>query len=309
MGIEGLIHLGGYIALAVLLVIVSGYVVYCCVAFVTLREVLFPRSAIEVPLQDPQDIPGVERMWIPTAHGRVEAWFLSPEPIPDDGPAPAVIFAHGNAELIDFWPEILQPFRPLGVGVLLVEYPGYGRSEGSPSQASITEAFTAAYDVLVAREDVDASRIILFGRSLGGGAVSALAAERPSAALILMSSFTSVRAFTSRYRFPGFLIRDPFDSLSVVRSYRQPVLVIHGTRDSVVPYDQGVALYQAAPRGAMISYSMGHNDGPPSWDQFWEDMERFLNEAGIIHTHAEAALPSTFPEDGAEARKDLPNAR
>jgi len=113
--------------------------------------------------------------------------------------------AHGNGELIDFWPNELNRFTNLGIGVLLVEYPGYGRSTGPQSQSSITEAFVTAYDTLCARADVEASKIILVGRSLGGGAVCALAAKRPAAALILMSTFTSARSFDKKIPDTRFL--------------------------------------------------------------------------------------------------------
>jgi len=94
-----------------------------------------------------------------------------------------MIVGHGNAELIDFCQIDFEPFTYLGLGVLLVEYPGYGRSEGTPSQKSITETFVKAYDTIAARKDVDTEKIILFGRSVGGSAVCALSLERPSAAL------------------------------------------------------------------------------------------------------------------------------
>lgn len=243
------------------------------------RQVMFPRGLIEVPSEDPH-IPDLERIWINTSFGKVETWFL-PSPR-GSKPAPAVIFAHGNGELIDFWPQELKIFNRLGIGLLLVEYPGYGRSEGSPSQASIEETFVAAYDMLVARKDVDASRIILFGRSLGGGAVCALAAQRPSAALILMSTFISARSFAAKYLAPGFLVRDPFDNLAAVKTYPGPVLIIHGKFDEVIPYRHGVSLFQAASRGKMITYESGHNDCPPRWDTFWRDVESFLRETEII---------------------------
>ena len=82
------------------------------------------------------------------------------------------MFAHGNAELIDYWPEEFDEPRRWGAGVLLVEYPGYGRSDGAPSQDSITESMLAAYDWARQHADVDASRIIPYGRSLGGGAAA-----------------------------------------------------------------------------------------------------------------------------------------
>jgi len=258
------------------------YIAYCCFLFLFQRHVLFPRYQIGTPSGTGVNIPGMEKMWLPTNHGKVEAWFLPPDRDRVTGPAPAVIFAHGNAELIDFWPQELGRFASLGMGLLLVEYPGYGRSEGRPSQASITEAFVEAYDTLVGRKDVDPSRIVLLGRSLGGGAVCALAARRPSAALILMSAFTSVRAFASKFLAPGFLIKDPFDNLASVKSYPGPVLVMHGRHDTLVPYKHGVSLYRAAQRGEMITYDCAHNDFPPSWQIFWQDVESFLRNTGIL---------------------------
>ena len=146
-------------------------------------------------------------------------------------PAPAFIFAHGNGELIDYWPDELRPVAALGAGLLLVEYPGYGRSEGAPTQERILEVFTRAYDRLAARPEVDPGRIVLIGRSMGGGAVCDLALKRPSAALVLLSTFTSLRTYAVRYLAPGFLIRDPFDNLAAVRQYPGPVLVVHGRED------------------------------------------------------------------------------
>jgi fermentation-respiration switch protein FrsA (DUF1100 family) len=193
-----------------------------------------------------------------------------------------VIFAHGNAELIDFWPETLKKFTLLGVGMLLVEYPGYGRSQGTPSQGSITEALVGAYDTLAERKDVDSSRIVLFGRSLGGGAICALAAQRPAAALILLSTFVSIQSFARNFFVPGFLVRDPFDNLAVVSSYSGPVLIMHGRNDDIIPYNHGKALYGAALNGQMITYECQHNDCPPSWEVFWQDVQSFLLDAGIL---------------------------
>ena len=163
------------------------------------------------------------------------------------------------------------------MGVLLVEYPGYGRSRGTPSQRSITEAFVVAYDMLVHRKDVDGSRIILMGRSVGGGAVCALAARRPSAALVLISTFTSLRSFAGRYLVPGALVRDPFDNLSVVAAYGGPVLVVHGRQDDTIPHEHGVALWKAAARGRFTEHDCGHGDCPP----LWEDVLPFLSKEGI----------------------------
>lgn len=269
------------ILIKILTVTLFLYLVYCGFLFVIQRQMLFPRYLLSPPYHI-ENISGLEKIWVTTSFGKIESWFLPQTSRRVSGPAPAVIFAHGNGELIDFWPHEFKNLTHLGIGVLLVEYPGYGRSKGSPSQKNITQAFIRAYDMLVARPDVDPSRIILFGRSLGGGAVCTLAAQRPSAALILMSSFVSVRSFASKYLVPDFLVRDSFDSLAVVQAYHGPVLVVHGRFDDVIPYKHGASLYQAARNGQLISYDSGHNDCPPSWDIFWRDFETFLNDCGLV---------------------------
>jgi len=256
------------------------YVAYCALMFFAQRHVLFPRYMIPSPQPPDFKAQRIEPWWLETSFGKVEAWYLPPAAA--DKAAPAVIFGHGNGELIDYWPNELGRFSKMGVGLLLVEYPGYGRSAGSPSQESIAETFTLAYDRLTARPDVDPARIVLFGRSLGGGAVCDLALKRPSAALILMSCFQSVSAFAHRYLAPAFLIRDSFDNLSAVRRYKGPVLVIHGNADEVVPFGHGQALHAAAPNGKMIVYEAGHNDCPPDWAVFWRDVEEFLKANGIL---------------------------
>jgi len=257
------------------------YLAYLGLMFLMQRQMMFPCGLIEVP-KESLDIPGLERIWIHTSFGKVETWFLPLSDKYGSKPTPVVMFAHGNGELIDFWPQELKNFNRMGLGVLLVEYPGYGRSEGSPSQATVEETFIAAYDALAARKDVDASKIILFGRSLGGGAVCALAAQRPTAALILMSTFTSARSFASKYLAPKFMVRDPFDNLTAVKSYPGPVLVMHGRFDEVIPYRHGVSLNQVARHSKLITYPSGHNDCPPNWDVFWQDVASFLQDAGIV---------------------------
>jgi fermentation-respiration switch protein FrsA (DUF1100 family) len=251
--------------------------------FLMQRHILFPRHLVATDHAAIKDISGVEKIWLNTTSGNIETWFMPA--ITDRGanfPAPALIFAHGNAELIDYGIEELKAFTHLGVNVLLVEYPGYGRSEGKPSQKSITEVLVTAYDTLITRKDVNPSKIIFYGRSIGGGAICALAAKRVPAALILMSTFTSVRSYALKHLVPGFLIRDPFDNLAVVASYAGPVLIIHGKQDELIPYKHGLTLYRAAKNGKLISYECGHNDCPPNRDLFWKEIESFLRRAKVI---------------------------
>jgi len=260
------------------------YIGYCGLLYFFQRQILFPRRLVPQTLKSDQPVAGLQKRWLNTEFGKVEAWFLPPASGLPAGPAPAVIFGHGNGETIDFWPENLEGFTRLGIALLLVEYPGYGSSAGSPSQDSIAQTFVAAYDDLVARKDVDPFRIILFGRSLGGGAVCALAQRRSSAALILMSTFTSVRSFAKQFLLPSFLVRDPFDNLSVIQKYPGPVLILHGRHDEVIPFTHGQKLHKTAQNGKMIAYEAGHNDCPPDWKVFWRDVEDFLHDIDLIQS-------------------------
>ena len=181
--------------------------------------------------------------------------------------SPAVMFAHGNGELIDYWLRDFQTPRQWGLGIFLVEYPGYGRSGGAPSEASITATMLAAYDHLAGRPEIDAGRIIGYGRSLGTGAVCGLARDRRVAALVLESAFTSVSDLAWRAGLPGFLVRDPFDNLSVVRDFDGPALILHGERDEHIPVDHSRRLDRAARRSKLHVFDCGHNDCPRPWTE------------------------------------------
>jgi pimeloyl-ACP methyl ester carboxylesterase len=262
------------------------YAMYCGALYVKQRQILFPKHLLQ-PVDDAaRHIPNLEKRFLDLPFGKVETWFLPPSGKTAAGPAPAVIFAHGNGELIDDWPRELVPLTRMGIGVLLVEYPGYGRSEGEPTERTVRQTLEAAYDAVVRRPDVAPDRIILLGRSLGGGAVCTITDTRPSAALILMSTFTGVKGMAAKFYAPPFLIRDPFDNLSAVSRYKGPILIVHGSHDNVVPYSHGKRLHRAASGSTLITYESGHNDCPPDWADFWNSIEGFLKKNGVVPPQA-----------------------
>ena len=260
------------------------YAAYAVVFFFLQRHFMYPGASMgSAGDAAGRNLPFVEEVQLVTSVGRVDALHVAATDSADAPPHPAIIFTHGNAELIDVWPHPLSSFRELGLSVLIVEYPGYGRSPGKPSQLTIMETMVAAHDWLIARADVDETRIVAMGRSLGSGPACGLAAIRPVAALILQSPFKSVAAMaTERFFLPGFLVRDRFDNEEILQSYDGPVLVLHGTRDPVVPYSHGATLASLAARGQLISQNCAHNDCPSSWSEFVDQVQRFLAEAGIL---------------------------
>ena len=263
-------------------VVAGAYICYATLFFFMQRQFIYPGRTIKVPVRPPVSPAGGELLRIESAAGRVEAWFLPATGGGDGRRKPVVIFFHGNGEVIDFLPEQTEGFRELGCGVLLVEYPGYGRSEGDPTEESLTLTAVAAYDALTGRSDVDGSRVIAFGRSLGCGVATALLRHRPVAALILQSPFTSVRSFASRFLLPKFLVRDVFDNQSAVALFPGPVLILHGTYDDIVPFSQGKEVARGGKNVRFVELACGHNDCPPDWRQFWQIIGDFFRMQRII---------------------------
>jgi len=265
------------------LYILIAIVVWVAAVWLLQRKVLFPRGAAAPP-EGPtlaEVRPTVATWHRKTQAGPVEAWYLPADQASAENPAPTVIFAHGNAELIDHNSDILNAYHQLGVNVLLPEYRGYGRSAGSPSQKAIVSDYIAFYDRLVKQPGVDKDRLVFHGRSLGGGVITQLAERREPDALILESTFTSVAAMARHYLVPRFMVRDPFEVKSVVEQYKGPVLIMHGTTDDIVSVSHAHALHEAAPRSEMVTYPVGHNEAMPP-EATWDHIAGFLQQAGII---------------------------
>jgi pimeloyl-ACP methyl ester carboxylesterase len=257
------------------------YVAYVAYFYLNQRAIIFPRHFIPVPSSVPA-VPGMEQMWLSTSVGQVEAWYLAPLSEDLGRPAPLLLLAHGNGDLIDSWPPSVTTLRAQGFGVFLVEYPGYGRSQGAPTFAAIRESFLLAYDTVLQHPQVDPDRIILFGHSVGGGAVATVAAERPSSGMILLSTFSSMRGLARERWLPTFAVQDPFDNLAVVQAYPHPILLIHGRDDQTIPHQHSLALDAAAPQSELWLRDCGHNGCITDWDHFWHELGPFFERAGIV---------------------------
>jgi pimeloyl-ACP methyl ester carboxylesterase len=255
------------------------YLVYAGVVYLAQRSLLYPGRSRAAPDDAAMRAAGARPFRLPIRGGEVEAWYLAPVPARTTR-GPAALWFHGNGELVDDWPPLVEDIRGLGVGVMLVGYPGYGRSSGKPSEATIGEAAIAAYDRLAARDDVDPARIVAVGRSLGAGAACIVAHERRVGALVLLSAFTSVRPFARHYFVPGFLAADVFDNAGVLASYEGPTLLLHGRFDDVVPYSHGEALARVSSRAQLVTFECAHNDFP--FERLAEIVGPFLREAGVL---------------------------
>lgn len=269
-----------FMVLHYLLIILIIYIAYVLILFFMQRHMIFPGRALKSGDFQTHWVQDDQKHWIETNSGKVEAWFFRTRNRTRLPFTPVIIFAHGNFELIDFCQAETQEMNQLGADVLLMEFPGYGRSAGKPSEASITDAYVRAYDWLINTQNVNPQHIIGFGRSLGGGAICALAGKRPLRAMILQSTFSSVRSFARQYLVPSLLTRDPFDNVAVVHSFDNPTLIIHGKHDEIIPYKHAKILAESAPQATLISYDCAHNDCPPDWEAYWKLIAEFL---GSLH--------------------------
>jgi len=248
------------------------------------RRILYPRHVLRADADALEQVEGAERLARPIRGGEVEAWLLRAPGASADSPAPLVMFAHGNGELIEHWPAMLSPYLAMGISVLLPEYRGYGRSAGWPSERTIVADCAWFLNRVLERPEVDASRLILHGRSIGGGVVCALTQRVSAAALVLWSTFANLPDVARRLGFPGFLVPDRFDNEGALRDVRAPTFILHGTRDLLIPVRHAHRLAAAAQVSELHLYEAGHNDCPPPGSDHWRALEGFLRAANVART-------------------------
>lgn len=191
---------------------------------------------------------------------RVHGWFVGRA-----APKGVVLILHGNAGSIALRLDWLRMFHELGYATLIIDYRGYGRSSGSPTEQGTYEDARLAWEYLTTVRGVAASDIVLLGESLGGPIAAYLAARDTPRALILHSTFTSIPDVAAEiYRFVPvrWISRFRYDTRAYLARVRSPVLVAHSPRDEIIPYRHGRTLYdRAAEPKAFIELSGGHNDG------------------------------------------------
>ncbi|MDP8237204.1 MAG: alpha/beta hydrolase [Candidatus Erginobacter occultus] len=212
---------------------------------------------------------------------RIHGWW-----VPAEADRGTVLFCHGNAGNISHRLESIAVFHRLGLNVLIFDYRGFGRSEGSPDEEGTYLDAEAAYRHLREEKGIDPERIVIFGRSLGGAVAIELALRARAGALVAESTFTSAVEM-GKLIFPflpiRLLIRNRYDSLAKVGELQLPSLFIHSPGDELVPFEMGERLFQtAAEPKEFFRISGGHGDGflitGPS---YVEGIDSFLKKIGL----------------------------
>ncbi len=166
-------------------------------------------------------------------------------PPPTQG-APVILFIHGNGSAAHQYIEYFDDFKSWGTGFLAVEYPGYAANPGMPNEADNLKSAQAHYDYLRAA-GVEPSQIIIFGHSLGAALAVDVAKNNEAAGLVLGAPFLSMQAM-GRKQMPWFpmslLMKDKYRSDLRISQVDEPLLVLHGAADELIPHTQGKALYE-----------------------------------------------------------------
>jgi len=211
---------------------------------------------------------------------QLSAWY-----VPAEAGRGVVLFSHGNGGNISYNLPFVEILHRVGLSIFIYDYRGYGRSKGKPSEEGTYSDIAGAWRYLTESRKVPAGQILLYGQSLGGPIAAKLAREKSPVALVLDSTFTSFIDIAGHH-YPilpvRWLARFEYNTIEHVRNIRCPVLVIHSSDDEIVPFKQGVALYEAAQEPkAFVKLRGGHNDALYlSAVQYREGIDAFLKKIG-----------------------------
>jgi hypothetical protein len=225
-----------------------------------------------------------EDVWFTAEDGtKLHGWF-----IPHERPKRALLYCHGNGEAIGDNADLMAHLsRVLDASVMIVDYRGYGHSEGTPSEAGCIADGLAAQRWLADRLGVDTSDIVLMGRSIGGAVVVAMAAEQGAQAVVLENAFsrlTDVAASHYPWLPVRLLMKNRYDTVGRIQRYDGPVFQSHGSLDTIVPIRMGRELFEAVPSEdkTFVEFpDLDHNDPPPP--DYYRQLAAFLDSVSQKH--------------------------
>jgi uncharacterized protein len=232
----------------------------------------FQNRVLFVPTQKIEDTPAnygltYKEAWLPIGNkgNRIYAWWIPAE----SKTAPTVLYCHGNGHNVGEASELASRFHKLGLSVFAFDYRGYGKSEGEfPSETAVYADAERAWDYLVQDQKIPPKKIVIYGHSLGGAIAINLATHYPEAGgLIVQSSFSSALEMAKRNWWTAVfpvdsLLNQRFDSIHKVPQLKIPTLYLHGSADTLIPFEMSQRLFKETRSSKQIKLfpGAGHND-------------------------------------------------
>ena len=243
-------------------VLAAAYLVIVSVLWGAQERMVLPGPAR--PLPDPRlhGFAGGERVTV-TAYDRTElhGWYLPPEG-GEGTPAPGLLWFYGNMETVGVLADVFEFLKPSGIGLLALDYRGYGENAGRASESAIERDGEVAMEYLRSRPEIDASKIAVYGRSIGSTVAMHLATRFPVSAVVFDSPMSTARDVAAEHYwfFPKLLVRLELDNVGRASDVEAPLLVLHGVDDQIIPSWMGEAVADAAPNGTFVALAgAGHN--------------------------------------------------
>jgi uncharacterized protein len=245
-------------AMAVAATLLALYIAFAVILYVAQRSMMyFPETIHTAPGQ--AGLAEAEEVNLTASDGaRITAWHVAPR-----DSKPVILYFHGNGGALRYRVERFRKLMSDGIGLVAVEYRGYGGSSGSPSESGLIADAEAAYAFAAARYPV--RQLVLWGESLGSGIAVALAAAKPVGRVILEAPFTSAAAVAAThywYMPVRLLMKDQFRSDERIGNVTAPVLILHGANDHTVPYAMGERMFELtkAPKHIVRFLDGDHED-------------------------------------------------
>lgn len=253
------------------LILWGAVIIVIFIKYIESRGIFYPEKRIEFY---PSSFNlAFEDVYIKTVDNlKINGWF-----IPYPGAKYTFLFCHGNAGNLEHRLEKLLMLRNIGINVFIIDYRGYGKSEGKISEKGLYLDARAAYGYLVNSRRITPEQVILYGESLGTAAVIGLAADVKVRAVILEGAFSRGRDMAARIYplLPTFLFANSFDSLTKIKKVKVPKLFIHSRNDEIVPLELAKKLYNLSPEPKEFSELIGgHNTA------FLDSREKYISSIG-----------------------------
>jgi len=251
------------------------YVAHMAYLFLIQNSIVFPRNTQPIDIKK-TPLSTFEQVQTTTEDGEHVLLWVSPP----KGDKPVILFFHGNSTTLQS-PGLIERFATLahhGFGVVALSYRGYGGSTGIPSEKGVKLDSEAAYSVAFQRFGKK-HKIMAYGESLGTGIAVYLATQKPLAAVILQSPYTSLRAVAkANYPFPAeFFVKYPFSSDQIIGQINSPLLILHGAQDKLIPVEQAEMLYALArPPKRLVIFTQGSH----GLAETTQEILKFLDDLG-----------------------------